>query len=466
MASLIEDVKRTIKKYNMLKTGDKIVVGVSGGPDSLCLLHVLRTIGLDSGYKLYAAHLNHQFRGKDAEEDAGFVEELCRQWEIPAFIETFDVPAYIEKTGLSPEEAGREIRYRLFDKVLDKVGACKIAVAQNLNDQAETILMRFMRGSGIEGLKGIEPVRDNIVRPLLEIDRRRIEEYCSENKLNPRIDKTNLEPVYNRNKIRLELIPYIENNFNPNIMRSLVRFSNLVKEENEFLEEEAGKAFKAVAKLENDRVTMNIQESRSLHIALRRRLVRRAVEKLANTLNGYDFKHFESIVELFEKPTGAAVVLPQRLKAYVSYDKLILAKNIEKADKKCYYKLKYDYDNIVETENGRITIERIKAEELGGIPKEKERVYIDGSKIKEGLVLRNREPGDVFSPIGMKGSKKLKDYLIDEKIPRETRDKIKLIADGSEIVWIVGGRLSEKYKVTDRTADVIIIKYSRRVNNG
>jgi tRNA(Ile)-lysidine synthase len=190
------------------------------------------------------------------------------------------------------------------------------------------------------------------------------------------------------------------------------------------------------------------------------------VEKLANSLRGFDFKHFESIVELLDKATGAAVMLPQGLKAYVSYDELILAKNIEKTDKKCYYKLKYDYDNNFKAENGLLTIKRIEVEELRVIPREKDTIYIDGSKLKEGLVLRSREAGDVFSPIGMKGSKKLKDYLIDEKIPREKRDELELIADGSEIVWIVGGRLSEKYKITDLTAHIIMIKYSRRECNG
>lgn len=466
MKSLIDDVKRTIKKYNMLKKNERIVIGVSGGPDSLCLLHVLKTISLDEGYRLYAAHLNHQFRGKDADEDAAFVEELCKKWGIPVFIKVFDVPAYAEKTGLSPEEAGREIRYRLFDEVVEKVSADKIAVAQNLNDQAETILMRFMRGSGIEGLKGIEPVRDNIVRPLLEIDRRRIEKYCSLNELSPRIDKTNLEPVYNRNKIRLELIPYIEKNFNPNIIQSLVRFSNIVREENELLENEAYREFDVVAEPENDRVVISIEKSKGLHIAQKRRIIRLAVEQLANSLNGFDFKHFESVVGLMEKSTGAAVILPHKLKAYVSYDKLILAKNIEKADKKCYYKLKYDYNNVIETEDGQIIIQRLKPEEIKNIPKERDRVYIDGSRIKEELVLRNREPGDKFSPIGMKGSKKLKDYLIDEKVPREKRDGLKLIADGNEIIWIIGGRLSEKYKITDHSSNIVMIKYSGRNNSG
>jgi tRNA(Ile)-lysidine synthase len=462
MVSLIEDVRKTIQKYNMLNTGDKVVVGVSGGPDSLCLLHVLKDISIENNCMLYAAHLNHKFRGEAADADAVFVEAICKEWNIPAFIETFDVPAYIAETGLSPEEAGREIRYKLFDRIYKEVGANKIAVAQNLNDQTETILMRFMRGSGIDGLKGIEAVRGNIIRPLLEIERSRIEAYCVENDLAPRMDKTNLEPVYQRNKVRLELIPYIEKNFNPNIMMALSRFSELVKDENDFMETQAARKLQAIVEFSEERAVIDVLKLSELHIALRRRLIRQCVEKLLNTLKGFEFRHFEGVLELTEKTTGAAVMLPHKLKAYRSYDKLVLAKYIVKADKKCYYKLKYDYDNSVEIEKGSITVGKGKAKDIVELRGQKDIIYIDPAKIKEELVLRFREPGDMFSPIGMKGTKKLKEYLIDEKVPREEREELLLIADGNEIVWIVGGRLSEKYKITDETSETIIIKYIGR----
>lgn len=462
MSGLIEDVRKTVYKHNMITEGDKIIVGVSGGPDSLCLLHVLKELCGEYGCSLYAAHLNHKFRGEAADADAEFVREICMEWGIPAFIEAFDVPAYIEETGLSPEEAGREIRYRLFDQVSEKVGGNKIAVAHNLNDHIETILMRFMRGSGIDGLKGIEAVRGNIIRPLLEIDRSRIEEYCSEKGLNPRIDKTNLESVYHRNKIRLELIPYIEKNFNPNIKMALSRFSGLIKDENDFLETETAEKFQGIAELSCDRAAINVPKLTALHTALQRRIIRLCMEKLASTLNGFDFKHFEGVLELAEKSTGAAIILPHKLKAFRSYDEIVLVKDIVKPDKKCYYKLKYDYDNSVETDNGCITIERKNTKDIGELRGQKDMIYIDPSRIKEGLVLRCREPGDMFAPIGMKGTKKLKEYLIDEKVPREKRDGLELIADGNEIVWIVGGRLSEKYKITDKTTDAVVIKYIRR----
>jgi len=461
MADLFKDVKKTIEKYNMLEFGDKIIIGVSGGPDSLCLLHVLKELSKEYGCGLYAAHLNHQFRGEAADADAVFVGEICREWGIPAYIEVFDVPAYIAKTGLSPEEAGREIRYRLFDRVCEKVGGNKIAVAQNLNDHVETILMRLMRGSGIDGLKGIEAVRGNIIRPLLEIERYRIEEYCAENNLIPRLDRTNLEPIYQRNKVRLELIPYIEKNFNPNVMTAFSRFSELIREENDYMEAEAKTMIQGIAEIFEDRIVIDVSKLVTVHTALKRRIIRQCIEKLSNTLNGFEFKHFEGVLELAQKSTGAAMMLPCKIKAYISYDKLILAKCIVKADKKCYYKLKYNYNNSIDTAYGQIKIERKKNGEIGKLRGQENTIYIDSSKVKEGLVLRCRQAGDIFAPIGMKGSKKLKDYLIDEKIPREKRDELELIADGNEIVWIVDGRLSEKYKITDETTDIVSIKYIR-----
>lgn len=462
MTGFIENVRSTIAKYDMLNPGDKIVIGISGGPDSLCLLHILKEISAEYDCSIFAAHLNHMFRGKAADRDAEFVEETCKEWGIPAFIETFDVPAYIKETGLSPEEAGREIRYRLFRRVCEEVRGNKIAVAHNLNDHIETILMRFMRGSGIEGLKGIEAVRGNIIRPLLETDRLSIEEYCAAFGLSPRIDKTNLESVYNRNRIRLELIPYMEKNFNPNIKMALSRFSGLVKDENDFLEAEAEEKLREVAEYSNDRVTIDVPKFNSLHKALQRRIIRQCTERISNTLNGFDFKHVEKVLELVHQSTGAAVMLPHKIRAFKSYDKLVLAKNIVKADKKCYYKLKYDCDNSIITDNGIITVERKKTKEIGELRGQKDIIYIDTSKIKEELVLRYRRAGDMFAPIGMKGTKKLKEYLIDEKVPRDKRDELELIADGNEIVWIVGGRLSESYKITDNTLDALLIKYTRR----
>ncbi len=464
MKDFIDNVKAVILKHNLLSKEDKVVIGVSGGADSLCLLHVLNTIKNEIGIEIFAVHLNHQFRGAEADADAEFVEDICRKWEIPYKIASFDVPAYAKQQGLSPEEAGREIRYKLFRDVKEVINANKIAVAQNSNDNVETILMRLFRGTGLEGLKGIDILRDEIIRPLLETDRISIEEYCRQNNLEPRVDKTNLQTIYSRNKIRLELIPYLKESFNPNLNESVTRLSQIIKEENDYLEQQTNHLMNSIVQIEEQRLSIKINNLTELHEAMQKRLLRRAVEQLAETLNGYEYKHFQGIIELLNKGTGAALELPKNIKAYISYENLILCKKIENKHKKCYYKLKYDNDNKIDELGVTISIKLSNQIPLSMKQKLTNTIYIDAAKVKEELVLRNRQQGDVFSPIGMMGSKKLKDYFIDRKTPREKRDEIFLLADGNEIVWIIGDLISEKYKITKQTEKVIVICYS--IQNG
>ncbi len=465
MKDLYIKVVNEIKKYGMICYGDSIVAGVSGGPDSMCMLHILIRIKDEYNLSIFAAHLNHQFRGKEADEDALYVKNICNAWGIPAFIKVFDVPAYAKETGLSSEEAGREIRYKLYDEVVKKVGAQKIAVAHNMNDHIETILMNLLRGSGTEGLKGIEAVRGQIIRPLINAERSEIEEYCRINGISPRIDKTNLEPIYGRNKIRLELIPYMKNTFNPNIMNALYRLSHIAALENDYMDKEAENAFLEVAEDHENSIKYNINKLHSLHPALQRRVIRIGLEKLLGSLKGIEYKHMEEILGILNDSTGAAVTLPKNAKAYVSYENLILGYKLDKLHDKYCYTLKLDSENIIPPLSIKAVVKTLKAWEIADIKKDKHVAYIDKAKISEDLVLRNRLEGDVFSPIGLKGSKKLKEYFIDEKIPREDRDKIQLIADEKEIVWVIGRRLSEKYKITDKTEDVIMIKIVRRQSN-
>jgi tRNA(Ile)-lysidine synthase len=457
MSSFLDSVRSTIKKYNMIKSGDTIVIGVSGGADSLCLLHVLNTLKDELQVKLFAVHLNHQFRGLDADADADFVEKICKAWNVPYKIETFDVPAYAKQQGLSPEEAGREIRYKLFGEAKEALKATKIAVAQNLNDNIETILMRLIRGTGLEGLKGIDAVRDDIIRPLLRQNRSAIEEYCQQNSLEARVDKTNLEPIYLRNKIRLELLPYLRQRFNPNIDEAIERMGQVVREENNYLEQQTEMLMQSIGELNNNCITIKTESIRNLHPAMQKRLLRKAVENIATTLNSFEYKHFQGILELLNKSTGAAIELPKGLKAYISYENLIICKNIENTDKKCYYKLKYNYNNYINEIDVNINVKLISGGELSSVPKNFNTVYIDADKVKYELIVRSREQGDIFSPIGMKGSKKLKDYFIDKKIPKEKRDQVMLLTDGNEIVWILGSLISEKYKITSNTQKVIVL---------
>ncbi|MCQ1530581.1 tRNA lysidine(34) synthetase TilS [Lutispora saccharofermentans] len=462
MRDLTLVAEETIRKYNMLSPRDSVVVGLSGGPDSLCLLHVLLGLRESWGLKIYAAHLNHQFRGKDADDDAQYVKDICKEWDVEVFVQVFNVSAYAKERGLSSEEAGREIRYKLFSDVAEQVKAGKIAVAHNMNDNAETVLMNLFRGSGIEGLKGIEASRGEIIRPLINVSRDEIEAYCEEKGLKPRIDKTNLEPIYGRNKIRLELIPYIEKNFNASIMSTLHRLSDIVAIENDFLHKEAKITFLEIAITGENSIEYNINKLSNIHPALMRRVIRIGIEELLGSLKGIEYKNIEGVVDLLGKSTGAAVILPNNIKAYISYDKLILKFDRDNESYKYYLKLENDADNIAEFLDFTISLRSIDASQIADLKKDnKHKAYIDKAKIKQELVLRNRLEGDVFSPIGLKGTKKLKEYFIDEKIPKEERDNIFLIADGKEVVWILGKRLSDKYKITKNTKEAIMINMMR-----
>ena len=237
---IFEKVLSTINKYKLIENGDKIVLGLSGGPDSVCLLHILYRLKEKLDIEVYAAHLNHQIRGIEAQKDALYITQLCENLGVTSFVKSIDVPKYCKENGLSVEEGARKLRYEMFEEIKQKTKSNKIAIGHNLNDQAETILMRIMRGTGLQGLRGIEYIRDNnIIRPILDIDRKDIEAYCEEYELNPRIDHTNLETIYTRNKIRLELIPYMKDNFNPNVIESIVRMSNSLKTDSDYIQEES-----------------------------------------------------------------------------------------------------------------------------------------------------------------------------------------------------------------------------------
>lgn len=465
MKDLLFTVDDTIKNYNMIKMNDGIVIGVSGGPDSMCLLHILIRLKEKYNLSIFATHLNHQFRGKEADKDAAYVEDICRKWGIPVYVKKIDVAAYAKKVGVSDEEAGRIIRYNHYEEILNVEKANKIAVAHNLNDHIETIFINMIRGSGIEGLKGIEAVRDNIIRPIIAVERKDIEKYCIDNEIDYRVDKTNLEPIYGRNKIRIELIPYIEENLNPNIIATLNRLSNIASIENDYIDIQTKKAFAKMAICFKNSVKYSIIRLNDLHPAIIRRVIRMGLEKLLGSLKGIEYKHIEEIISLTKLKTGATVMLPGNITAYISYENLIIKNNIDKEPESFCYKLQQDKDNTIEPLNIIVSISRLKISEIGSLNKNPNEIYIDRDRIIGDLVIRNRVPGDTFSPIGLKGKKKLKDFFIDEKIPKEERGNILILADNVEIIWVVDRRISEKYKITDNTKDVIGIKVLRRTTN-
>lgn len=235
-----EKVEKTILKYELIENGDKIILGVSGGPDSMCMLNILKDLQNTNlkklNYEIIVAHVNHMIR-EEAIEDEKYVEDYCKKNNIEFYSKSIGIPKIVNTKKIGEEEAGRIARYEFFDELLEKTKANKIAIAHNKNDRVETVLMNELRGSGLSGLKGIEPRRGKYIRPLIEIEREEIEKYCEENKLEPRIDKTNFENIHTRNKLRNCLIPYIKKEFNPNIIETINRLSEIVTEQEKYIDE-------------------------------------------------------------------------------------------------------------------------------------------------------------------------------------------------------------------------------------
>ncbi len=312
---LKEKVIETIKKYNLINEGEKIVVGVSGGPDSLCLINVLDEIRKEGKIKfdLVVCHVNHMIR-EEAESDEKFVYNYCEEKHIPIFIEHKKVVEVAKSKKIGTEEAGREIRYNFFNEILKKTNANKIATAHTKNDNAETVLMNLIRGSGLSGIKGIKPNRDDIyIKPLIDISRNEIEEYCENNKLEPRHDKTNDENIYTRNKVRNILIPLIKEEFNPNIIDTIDRLSKLVDKENDYLDKVTKKTYeKILIKEEKLEIILDLKGFNKEEEVIKSRVILYTIKRLLGTTSSIQKIHIENIINLCQKNIGNKYLTPNK----------------------------------------------------------------------------------------------------------------------------------------------------------
>lgn len=325
-----QKVLETIRKYNLIEDGDKIVLGVSGGPDSICMLDNLREVKEEQviEFEIYVAHINHMIR-EEAIDDEKYVQEYCKKYNIECFVKRADVQKIASEKKIGTEEAGRKVRYDFFEEVLQKTESNKIAIAHNKNDKIETIIMHLLRGSGLSGLKGIEPIRDNkYIRPLLECERTEIEQYCEDKKLNPRIDKTNFENEYTRNKIRNIVIPYIKKEFNPNIIQTLSRLSDLATDESNYIELQTQKAFeKILIAKEKEQITLNLKEFNKQDKVIKNRLILYTTKELMGSTQGIEKIHIEDIIKLCQNNVGNKFLTPNKnLKVLVKDKKIFFIK--------------------------------------------------------------------------------------------------------------------------------------------
>ena len=304
-----------IQKYELIKSGQKIVLGVSGGPDSIFMLDILNKIKNDKclDFELIVAHVNHMIR-QEAILDEKYVINYCTKNNIEYYIKRIDVLKYANNKKVGTEEAGRILRYEFFDEVLQNTNSEKIAIAHNKNDKAETIIMNLLRGTGITGLKGIEPIRDNkYIRPVLEIDRKDIEEYCEYNKLNPRIDKTNFENDYTRNRIRNIIIPYIKKEFNPNIIDTINRLSEAIIEENKFLDKLTKSKFELLVTSKSDNeIVLDLEKFNYLEEILQKRVIIYTIKQVLGNSIGIEKIHIDDIIKLCNNNIGNKFLMPNK----------------------------------------------------------------------------------------------------------------------------------------------------------
>ena len=324
---LEEKVLETIKKYNLIEKGDSIVIGVSGGPDSICLLNILDSLKDELGIRIYVAHVNHMLR-EEADTETEYVKSFCKKIGIECFCKKIDIEDISKKEKLGTEEAGRNERYKFFDEILQKTNSNKIATAHNSNDKVETVLLNILRGSGISGLKGIEPIRENkYIRPLIEIERKDIEEYCNENKLEPKIDKTNLESIYKRNKVRNDLIPYIEKEFNPNIVKTINRLSEVATEENEYIERIVEKEFNNLKIIQGNEIALDLKKFNNLELVIKRRVILYTISKVIGNTVGIEKVNIDEIVKLCSNNIGNKYLTPTKhIKILVKNKKIFFIK--------------------------------------------------------------------------------------------------------------------------------------------
>ncbi len=306
-------VIQTIQKNHLIETGDKVIIGVSGGPDSICLLHILNEIKEILGITLYVAHINHKIR-ETATLDEQYVQKFCKKINIPFFAKQIDVQKIAKQNKMGLEEAGRKARYDFFEEIYEKIGANKIATAHTANDNAETVIMHFIRGTGLNGLKGIEKARQNkYIRPLIECTREEIEEYCQKNNLAPRIDETNKENIYTRNKIRNICIPYIKNEFNQNIIETINRLSEIVTEEDEYLQNQTEKIYHELCEREDKTLAvLNLKKFNQEHLVIKRRILLYTINKVLGNTKGIEKKNIEDILCLCKRNIGNKYLYPNK----------------------------------------------------------------------------------------------------------------------------------------------------------
>lgn len=440
--TLLRKIEHFIEKQNMIRQGEHIIAGISGGADSVCLLFVLLKLREKKQIKITVVHVNHMLRGEAAFEDEAFTEQLCRQNQIPFFRFRIQVSKEAKKRKCSEEEAGREIRKECLEKVLEQEEADHIALAHHQDDHAETVLMNLCRGTGLKGMRGILPCSGAYIRPLLCVQRAEIEEALREKGYRWCTDATNADNLYTRNRIRNVIMKELKD-INPKVSAHIWGMSEKISAIWEYMETETAKYKEECTRKEKGRRI--IMEEKFSHIPdpLKKEVLHSILTEVCGNEKDIGEIHIENLLKLMEKQTGKTLDLPYEMKATRMYEGISLSENRKEEwkEEKVRFKMRM--------------VDRKEGENWPDTPYTK---WFDYDIIKNSLIMRRRQPGDYITVDSSGSRQKLKDFFINQKIPREEREHIPLIADGHEIVWVVGYRQNKAYQVTEKTTRILEIE--------
>jgi tRNA(Ile)-lysidine synthase len=474
--SIEQKVLRFILENRMVSKGECLLLAVSGGADSTCLLHVMLSLKEELGIKLHVAHLDHQLRGEESDADAAYVAGLAQSLDISCTVSKADVRGYQQKHRLSLEEAAREVRYDFLSETAAAVGADIIAIGHTLDDQVETIMLHIIRGSGIAGLVGLNAKSErllngyqlNIIRPLLEISREETQQYCLEHNLMARVDSSNQSLSMLRNRIRLKLLPELKK-YNPGFVESLLRNSAIAADEIAFLDSEAEKVWDSAVKEQDDIIILDKERFGALPDALKRHLLRVAIKRLLGTLKDIEERHIGEITGVLGKQAGKYINLPYGLIFAVEYGRYLLGSDIKAL---CPFPEIFGESEVnipgVTVISGWFIETSIAEKMVAGDSDNEFTAFVDFGKTGGSLIVRSRVEGDRFQPLGFDIPKRLNRFMIDLKIPQSWRERVPLVcchgqglpAHG-QIAWVAGYRIDDRYRVTDKTKRILKIEFKR-----
>lgn len=470
----------------MVKSGGHILVGLSGGADSVCLFFLLHQLGKEMDFRVSAVHVNHMLRGESADSDSRFAVEFAESLGHICYLVWAPVEEIAKKEKLSLEEAGRNARYEVFLKTAKKIGADAIALAHHKNDQSETMLFHLSRGCGISGLRGIKPVRQwqnesvRIIRPLLCVTRKEIENFLNGQKLSYVTDETNKDNLFSRNKIRNQLIPFMEKEICEKTIEHMADTAELLGEAEDYLNLMTEQAFKGIVNecVHNQnrrKYSISVKELKKEHPYIRSSVIKKALEQLANANKDLEKIHVDSVLKLCEMPVGKKISLPYQILAERGYEEIFLKpfsyeeEKTNNSEESQTFSVSFSLPKPGEElqiplKDGRILSAKVMSyeefakadylEKKGEVPDKPYTKWFDCDKIEKYLQIRFRETGDYFY-LNETDTKKVKTYFIHEKIPKEKRDSVYLVSQGKHILWIIGYRISHFYKITEHTKKIL-----------